>query len=113
DTLGKIAAKYHVTVNQLKQWNHLRSTMISIGQTIYIYSKAPASSTRVTSSGSSGPGTSSGSAATAGEYVIRKGDTLSGIASRYPGVSAKDIMEYNGIGDRISVGQKILIPAPK
>lgn len=114
DTLGKIAANYHVTVNQLKQWNHLRSTMISIGQTIYIYRKAPVSSSAAASSGSSsGSGTSSGSAAVSGEYVIRKGDTLSGIASRYPGVSAKDIMEYNGIGDRINVGQKILIPAPK
>lgn len=37
DTLGKIAARYHVTVNQLKKWNHLRSTNLSIGQKIRIY----------------------------------------------------------------------------
>ena len=37
DTLSKIAARYHVTVNQLKKWNHLRSTNLSIGQKIRIY----------------------------------------------------------------------------
>ena len=108
ETLGEIAMKYHVTVAQLKNWNHLRSSMISIGQTIYIYTKAPASGSKSSASGSARSG---GSAPT--EYVIRSGDTLSGIASRYPGVSAKDIMVYNGIGERIRVGQKILIPSAK
>ena len=37
DTLSKIAVRYHVTVNQLKKWNHLRSTNLSIGQKIRIY----------------------------------------------------------------------------
>ena len=108
DTLGEIAMKYHVTVAQLKNWNHLRSSMISIGQTIYIYTKAPASGSKSSASGSARSGGSAPS-----EYVIRSGDTLSGIASRYPGVSAKDIMVYNGIGERIRVGQKILIPSAK
>ena len=108
DTLGEIAMKYHVTVAQLKNWNHLRSSMISIGQTIYIYTKTPASGSKSSASGSARSGGSAPS-----EYVIRSGDTLSGIASRYPGVSAKDIMVYNGIGDRIRVGQKILIPSAK
>ena len=108
DTLGEIAMKYHVTVAQLKNWNHLRSSMLSIGQTIYIYTKAPASGSKSSASGSARSGGSAPS-----EYVIRSGDTLSGIASRYPGVRAKDIMVYNGIGERIRVGQKILIPSAK
>ena len=37
DTLGRIAAKYHVTVKQLMKWNHLKSTNIRIGQRLYIY----------------------------------------------------------------------------
>lgn len=37
DYLGKIAAKYHCTVAQLKKWNHLRSDRLSIGQVLYIY----------------------------------------------------------------------------
>lgn len=37
DTLGHIAAKYHVGVSQLKRWNHLRGDMLQIGQKIKIY----------------------------------------------------------------------------
>jgi len=37
DNLGKIAARYHVSVNQLMKWNHLRSTNIRVGQMVYIY----------------------------------------------------------------------------
>lgn len=37
DTLGGIAARYHCTVNQIKRWNGLRSSMIRIGQRLKIY----------------------------------------------------------------------------
>lgn len=36
DSLGKIAARYHVSVSQLMKWNHLKSTNIRVGQMIYI-----------------------------------------------------------------------------
>ncbi len=52
DYLGKIASKYHVTVSQLKKWNHLRSNNLKIGQTLVIYGKgsAPAVVSSTTSS---------------------------------------------------------------
>lgn len=37
DVLGKIATKYHVTVKNIQKWNHLKSTTIRVGQTLYIY----------------------------------------------------------------------------
>ena len=37
DYLGRIAQKYHVSVNQLMKWNHLRSTNLRVGQVLYIY----------------------------------------------------------------------------
>ena len=37
DYLGRIAAKNHCTVAQLKKWNHLRSDKLRIGQILYIY----------------------------------------------------------------------------
>lgn len=37
DTLGGIAMRYHVTISQIKKWNHLRSDLIRIGQRIKIY----------------------------------------------------------------------------
>ena len=36
DTLGAIARKYHCSVKQLKQWNNLRSDMISVGQRLKV-----------------------------------------------------------------------------
>lgn len=37
DSLGKIAAKNHTTVANLKKWNNLRSDSIRVGQVLYIY----------------------------------------------------------------------------
>lgn len=122
DYLGKIAAAHHVTVAQLKSWNNLRSNNLRIGQQLIIYKGgAPvraSSSSPAKSSASSGGGSSAAPAAssTASDnaeytvYTVRKGDTLSKIASRYPGISANDLMKYNGIGTKINIGQKIRIP---
>ena len=44
------------------------------------------------------------------QYVIARGDTLSGIAHRFD-ISLADLMSYNSIsGSRIKVGQKLTIP---
>lgn len=37
DTLSSIARKYGTSVSQIQKWNHLRSTVIQIGQTLKIY----------------------------------------------------------------------------
>ncbi len=39
DYLGKIAARYGVGVSQIKRWNGLRSTKLSVGQRLTIYPK--------------------------------------------------------------------------
>ena len=36
ETLGKIAAKYHTTVNNIKSLNHLRSTSLRVGQRLLV-----------------------------------------------------------------------------
>lgn len=134
DTLSKIAARYHVSLNQLKSWNHLRSTNLSIGQKIYIYQRgaAPSQSSvhktpnvvqqKPAAGSSAAPSARTASNQEASvdvkaepktEYVvyeIKSGDTLTRIASLYPGVSVKDIMNYNHIGENIRAGQKIRIP---
>lgn len=51
DSLYKIASKYHVTVAQLKSWNHLRSNVIRVKQKLKIQTKTPAK--KVSSSSSS------------------------------------------------------------
>jgi LysM repeat protein len=47
-------------------------------------------------------------------YVIKKGDTLGGIAKRY-GLDARDLAAWNGVADprRIDVGQRLRLSSPK
>jgi LysM repeat protein len=47
-------------------------------------------------------------------YVVREGDTLSGIAARF-GVSEEAILKLNPMTDkdRLYVGQKLVVPPPQ
>ena len=118
DYLGRIASRYHVSINQIKQWNHLRSNNLRVGQILYIYGRgsepAPQASGSSSSKPASGSSSSAKPAATSGSgytvYTVKKGDTLYKIAAKYPGVSAQDIMKFNGISSNIRAGQKIKIP---
>ena len=119
DYLGKIAGKYRVSVNQIKRWNNLKSNNIRVGQRLIIYrgGKAPASKS---SSGTAKPQTTAqkpaapAQTAASGEYLIytiQSGDTFYSIAKNYPGISAQNIMDYNGIdSSKIHPGMKIKIP---
>ena len=102
DTLGKIAAKYHVTVNQLKKWNHLRSTNLRIGQKIRIYKGGGAPTASAVKSASSQLSYT--------DYTVKAGDSLYSIAKKFPGMTAEKIMKFNGIGENIKPGMKIRIP---
>ena len=112
DYLGKIAARNHVTVAQIKSWNNLRSNTVRVGQRLKIYKggSAPATKTSTSSSSSESKSSAASSEASFTTYTVKKGDTLYEIARRYPGVSADEIKKYNGIGNNIRVGQKIKIP---
>ncbi len=46
-------------------------------------------------------------------YTVKSGDNLWAISQKYPGVSADDIMEYNGIGEALQPGMKLKIPTQK
>ena len=41
---------------------------------------------------------------------MKKGDTLYSIAKAYPGISADDIMKFNGISTAIKPGMVLKIP---
>lgn len=103
DSLGKIASRYGVTITQLKNWNHLRSNTIKVGQRLYIYKKGSSGYSSTSSK------TSSGSSSNYVTYTVRSGDTLSKIASRY-GTTVSKIQKANGIGSKIRAGQKLKIP---
>lgn len=97
ETLGAIASRYGVTVDNLKDWNNLSSSRIDVGQTLIVKGNKSTSSLR-----------SSKSSYTT--HTVRNGETLGGIAERY-GTTASAIRKANGIkGSMIRKGQKLKIP---
>lgn len=98
DTLSGIATRHGVTVAQIKQWNNLASNNIKIGQKLKLNTSSSAASV----------------SATTGDYTtytVKSGDSFYGIAKNYPGVSAQDIMDFNGLSSsKIKPGMTIRIP---
>ena len=122
DYLGRIATKYRVSVAQIKRWNNLKSNDIRVGQKLIIYrgGKAPATSTSSTSKPATSTSTQTKPAQSKpvpsanGEYVtytVKSGDSFYSISKNYPGVSAQNIMDFNGIeSSKLRPGMTIKIP---
>lgn len=95
DNLTSIAQRYGVSVDNLRQWNNLRSNRIRIGQQLRV--SPPAHSILK-------PTASSKMA-----YRVKRGDTLSSIAQRY-GVSVSELRSWNHLkSDKLVVGQRLKI----
>lgn len=104
ESLGLIGQKYGVSVRQIQNWNGLRGTTIRVGQRLVIYPRRlPQTASRSTATPTSSNGTV--------RYTVRSGDTLYGIARKYPGVSADNIMNWNNIRSASSLrpGQTLVI----
>lgn len=123
DYLGRIASKYGVSVNNLKKWNNLRSNNLRVGQVLYIYKNggyippaAKPSSTTVSSSTATTASNSTSTARTSSNaggqtYTVKSGDSFYTIAQKFPGVSAQNIMDYNGISSsKLRPGMVLRIP---
>ncbi len=98
DTLSGIAKRYGTTINALTQLNGIRNpNRIYAGQVIRI----PVSSSGASESSGTGRPT---------YYVVRRGDTLSGIAYRY-GTTYQKLMQLNGIRNPnlLYTGQRLRI----
>ena len=100
DSLGAIAERFGVTVDQLRDWNGIKGNNIQAGQKLTIGGKSKSSS----KAGSS-------KSAKAKTHKVRSGESLGVIAEKY-GTTAAAIRRANGIkGDNIKVGQTLKIPA--
>jgi murein DD-endopeptidase MepM/ murein hydrolase activator NlpD len=105
DTLGTIASRHGSSVAAIVTANDLSNpNLIRIGQVL----KIAASS--ASAGGGGGVQAPAGGATT---HVVRRGETLSGIASRYD-LPIAQLVAANGItGERIYVGQQLrLVPTP-
>ena len=103
DSLGKIASAYGVTATHLRRWNNLSSNTIRVGQQLVIYPEA--------SNVASATGKSEGETVPQGArvYIVKKGDTVWGIA-RAHNVDEADLRKWNKLkANKISPGQELLI----
>ncbi len=101
EVLGTIAEKYGVSVSSIRRWNGLRGNTIRVGQGLTIYPRKLPSS-NVASSTPKQPTATDGK----GAYVthqVRNGETFYSIAKQYPGISAQNIMGWNGISNARSL----------
>ncbi len=92
DTLYSIASKYGISVNTLKNYNNLTTNVLSIGQKLNI------------------PVTSEQPSSNYLDYVVKKGDSLYSIASKY-NTSVSDIMKINNLNTSLlNIGMVLKIP---
>jgi LysM repeat protein len=102
EVLGSIARKYGVHVSELRLWNGLQGDKIRRGQGLKLYGvEAIATVPQIRDMGN----------LPVSLYTVKSGDSLWGIASKYPGVSSDDLIELNQLKDmHIRPGQQLKIP---
>lgn len=130
DNLGGISQTFGVPLSQLMAANQLRSHKIKAGDPLVIHvPKAKAKEAQLLAKGGVMPGSLPkaentpvkavpGKPAPAKQpdytlYTVKSGDNLWLIAKRFPGITEKDIMAYNGITEKIQPGMQLKIPKKK
>jgi LysM repeat protein len=111
ECLSELAEEYEVTVEDIRRWNDLRSDVIHIGQRLIVGHRDPV--TRHATGPATDGARSAEPAADRGNGVVhevRRGETLSGIASRY-GVDLQDVLRWNkGLRTHsLSIGRRLTV----
>ncbi|MDR2769481.1 MAG: LysM peptidoglycan-binding domain-containing protein [Puniceicoccales bacterium] len=105
DTLSRIGQQYHLTVNEIKAYNHLKSDVIFMGQKLKLQGVAqPVLEEKKLNVAHKAPlikGT---------KYIVQAGDTLSEIAMR-SGLKVDDLIQINDIKNpkALQIGQVIYL----
>ena len=110
ETLSAISKKYIVTVDEILDWNDLRTTNIYVGQRLLLKAELPKPTTTVVAATTTPVKTTTKTTTTKKYYTVKSGDTFSKIASKY-GVTQSKLSKLNpGINiNKIKIGQKIRV----
>ncbi|MCX7913754.1 MAG: LysM peptidoglycan-binding domain-containing protein [Thermodesulfovibrionales bacterium] len=85
ESIEKIAKKYSLTVEKIKEINGLKTTKLKVGQQLLIRTPKPEI------------------------HIVKKGDNLWNISVRY-GINPEELKEINGLKDNsLKIGQKLLL----
>lgn len=112
DTLGSIAERYQVDINQLIENNALSNpNQLYVGQTLQIVPEQRTQETSTSEDVESAPVEETGLTAGVLLHAVQSGDTLFRIAQMY-GITMNEVAVANNISDptRIFVGQQLIIP---
>ncbi|HMN16233.1 MAG: LysM peptidoglycan-binding domain-containing protein [Ignavibacteriae bacterium] len=103
ETLGLIAAKYGVSVNQLRDWNNISGNKIVAGKNLRVYSEGSSNYS------SNIEKTNTITKNNIYKYKVKRGDNLGKIAEEF-GVSISQIKKWNGLSDnKLIAGRTIKI----
>ncbi|HEU5170328.1 MAG TPA: LysM peptidoglycan-binding domain-containing protein [Gemmatimonadales bacterium] len=110
ETLGAIARRYAVSQRQVQAWNGMgKSTRIRAGQRLRV---SAAGSGAVATQRTAKTRVTSNSGARAHNHVVRRGETLAGLARRY-GVTVQALRDANNLAadEVLKSGTRLRIPA--
>ena len=107
DTIGEIAEAFKVSISDIKNWNNLRSNRLYAGKSLIINSDTDPAN--VSSNSSEKNASNDNDAAT---HKIRRGETLSEIATKY-NVSLSELRDWNDLdNNRIVAGKELYVTNP-
>ncbi len=123
DYLGRISTNLGVKVSDLQKWNRIKGNTIYAGQKLTVW--VPLAKSESVQIAAAAPKETPESAAptkeeapkkealaVAGEFItyeVKPGDTLWGIANKFPGVSADNIKTWNKVDELIKAGEQLKI----
>jgi membrane-bound lytic murein transglycosylase D len=108
ETLGSIALRYGVSVNNLRDWNDISGSRIIAGKKLIVYTNR---SVKEKTGGETPPPVVASADGSFTYYTVKSGDTVWGIAQQYQGVSDSDILKWNNLSrnSKIQPGMKLKI----
>src|SRR5690606_19561171 len=100
ESLSVIAKRHKMSVKQLMALNGLKSSRLKAGQTLLVHAAG------------SNTATANKDIPRQKHYVVKRGDTLDGIARKF-NIATDDLQRWNNIqGSRILPGLKLAVTAP-